>query len=77
MIQVNPLKGIENKSVIFKIMMIVTKEVGMFIKALQYDTNHFRNIIYVIISVISNQKGGQIYYAVLLLDLINKVPALG
>ena len=40
MIQVNPLKEIKNKSVIFKIMMIVTKEIGMFIKALQYDTNH-------------------------------------
>jgi len=54
MIQVNPLKGIENKSVIFKIMMIVTKEVGMFLKAIKYDGNHARNIGYVIISVISN-----------------------
>lgn len=77
MIQVNPLKGIENKSVIFKIIMIITKEVSMFVKAVRYDGNHLRNIIYVTVSVISNQKSSQIYYAFLLIDLVNKVPALG
>lgn len=37
--------------------MIVTKEIGMFLKAVRYDGNHLRNIIYVIFSVYSNQKG--------------------
>ena len=54
LIQVNPLKGIENKSIIFKILMIITKEISMFIKAITHDTNHLRNILYVMLSIASS-----------------------
>ena len=56
-IEVNPLRGIENKSVLFKIFMILTKEISMFIKAISHDRNHIRNIIYVLIAMSSSIPG--------------------
>ena len=76
-IEVNPLRGIENKSVLFKIFMILTKEISMFIKAIAHDRNHLRNIMYVLIAISSSIPGAQIAYSILLLDLLNKVQTLG
>ena len=73
LIQVNPLKGIENKSIIFKILMIITKEISMFVKAIYYDSFHRRNIMYVMLSVYSNLPNMQYANSFLLLDLIKKV----
>jgi hypothetical protein len=76
LIQVNPLKGIENKSIVFKILMIVTKEISMFVKAIWHDAYHRRNIMYVMLSIFSNLPNNQYANSLLLLDLIKKVETL-
>jgi hypothetical protein len=60
-----------------KMFYIIWKECMHFLKAMLYDRDHVRNVIYLWFSVYASSENGQLFNAILLIDIVNKIQTLG
>ena len=73
---VGTLKQIGKKTMLGRLLYLFGKEAIQFCKSLLYSRDHTRNIIYLWVSVYGSYDDGQLFNALLLLDIINKIKTL-
>ena len=67
---------IAKQNMFVKMVYFLAKEFYQFIQACYYDKLHTRNLIYLIISILGSRNDGNLFNALLLIDIINKIKTL-
>jgi len=70
-------KKITKQNSVIKFFYLILKEIAQFIRSINHDKNHTRNIMYFWISIYASSDSGMLFNALLLIDIINKIKTLG